>query len=1092
MGGTREMTSMKAGESETVHSRSELEIINRFAIDMLQSNNLDDLLWSIAKNVGQLLDFEDFVLYLLENKQLHRRAAFGPKARMIKTPLVIESGQGIVGAVAESGRAEVSADLSADPRYIMDEIAGHSEITVPVMYHGKVIAVFDAGSTQRNKFTDDDLRLLQTLANISATRIAAAQAEEHRDRTDELRRIQEDKYRLLAENIRDVIWTSDLRMRLTYISPSIERLTGYTPEEAMSLSMEEFYAAESLKAVTTVYKEEWQNEKSTADPDRTRRTEMQFKRKDGSTVWAETVQSFVRDDSGKPISIQGVMRDITERHKLEEAQRLSERKFRLFIEQSPDPIVIHDRTQFLFANVATLKLLGYEHDELLDVPMMDLILPDDLEIVSARTAILDKGGRPPSDVFRLRHKDGSVVLIEVHAHTTTFEGKEARIMMGRDITQRKAAEQALLRSEEQFRTLMSEIPDPVSVHQAGRLRLLFMNQAGLDLLGYRWDEINAMDILDTIHPDDHELFARRQSIFDRGEVPPIEELTLVRRDGTTVVCEVHAHATTFDGQEARIVVMRNTTERKKAEDALRRSEEQYRMLIEQMPDPVLIHYKGHALFMNQAMLNFLGYTRNEVMEIPMLDHIHPDDHPLVLRRQTEHERGKAPPMEEIRYLTRDGNIIVGDAHSFPITFDGYNARIAVIRDVTTRKKSEESADALRQQLEKLVEEKTQELKESEQQLRQSQKMEAVGQLAGGIAHDFNNILTVIIGYSNLHLKGLKPADPLHQGLSEIKKAGDRATTLTRQLLAFSSKQLLLPRVINLGTIVVEMQDMLHRLIGSHIQLEVRCNKNLQKVLADPGQIEQVIMNLLVNARDAIGKNGKIVIDIENVVLDASARLKHLKLPSGDYVVLSVADDGAGIQQEMLSHIFEPFYTTKEVDKGTGLGLSTVFGIVKQSGGEIQVQSELGNGSTFYIYLPAANTPVQVEEQTTGFSSPIEGKETLLVVEDEDNLRQLLKHTLAMFGYTVLVACDGKDALKVANKHQEIIDLMITDISMPEMTGYELARQIHPLRPDMPVLYISGHTEELPGEHGLVDSVKHFLQTPFESRDMAKKIRDILD
>ena len=380
----------------------------------------------------------------------------------------------------------------------------------------------------------------------------------------------------------------------------------------------------------------------------------------------------------------------------------------------------------------------------------------------------------------------------------------------------------------------------------------------------------------------------------------------------------------------------------------------------------------------------------------------------------------------------------------------------------------------------------------EEQLRQAQKMEVIGQLAGSIAHDFNNLLTGVAGYSDVLLDNLSPNDPMHHLAAEIKKAADRAATLTRQLLAFGRKQILKTRVVDLSEIARDMEDLLQQLIGNHIKLRVGGDPDPGMVMADPGQIEQVFMNLVVNAADAMPLGGEVMVSIENVSLDDRACSEFNDLRAGDYVLISVADSGTGMSEATLSHIFEPFFTTKSPDKGTGLGLSTVFGIVKQSGGDISVESEPGRGTSFHIYLPRVEVSKHAGEETTEHSSPIDGNETILIVEDDDAIRELLKLSLSNLGYTVLLASNGGEALQITQSHLQPIDLMITDLNMPQMTGHELVRQVTPMRPEMSYLYISGYDAETAANQGPIDLEKQFLQKPFSPRMIAEKIREALN
>src|SRR5713101_2421370 len=381
----------------------------------------------------------------------------------------------------------------------------------------------------------------------------------------------------------------------------------------------------------------------------------------------------------------------------------------------------------------------------------------------------------------------------------------------------------------------------------------------------------------------------------------------------------------------------------------------------------------------------------------------------------------------------------------------------------------------------------------EQQLRHAQKMEAVGRLAGGIAHDFNNLLMVISGYSELLLDRLGPDPTLRGPAQEVANAAGRATSLTRQLLAFSRKQMLAPKIVDLNSVVTENLKMLTRLIGEDIDLVMVPGADLGAVKADPGQIEQVVMNLAVNARDAMPQGGNLTIETANVQLDANYARFHVPVKPGDYVMLAISDTGMGMDTETQSHIFEPFYTTKGL-KGTGLGLSTVYGIVKQSEGYIWVYSETGKGTTFKIYLPRVGATVDTEAAQTAAPSqqPGQGRETILLVEDEENLRQLTRQSLENQGYRVIDAADGAAAIRLSQAHKGPIHLLLTDVIMPGMNGRELANQVSPSRPEMKVLYMSGYTENHIGHNGTLDQGIILLQKPFTLPALKTKVREVLD
>ena len=383
------------------------------------------------------------------------------------------------------------------------------------------------------------------------------------------------------------------------------------------------------------------------------------------------------------------------------------------------------------------------------------------------------------------------------------------------------------------------------------------------------------------------------------------------------------------------------------------------------------------------------------------------------------------------------------------------------------------------------------LRKTEAQLRHAQKMEAVGRLAGSIAHDFNNLLSVIISHSDLLLEDLKPVDPIRVDVESIRKAGEKAATLTRQLLAFSRQQVMLPRVVDLNQAVQETEKMLQRLLGEDIELVTRCDRNLHKVKVDPGQIDQVVVNLAINARDAMPRGGKLTIETQNVVLDHAYATEHLGVTPGQYVLLAVSDTGTGMDQETQARIFEPFFTTKELGKGTGLGLSTVFGIVKQSGGAVWVYSEPGEGATFKIYLPRADE-LEVEAPEVVVPTTLHGTETILLVEDQDEVRQVARQALRRYGYHVIEAANAGEALLACEQHPRKIHLLLTDVVMPMMSGREIAERLVQIRPELRVLFMSGYTENAIVHHGILDSGIAYLQKPLVPDSLARRVREVLD
>ncbi len=636
-----------------------------------------------------------------------------------------------------------------------------------------------------------------------------------------------------------------------------------------------------------------------------------------------------------------------------------------------------------------------------------------------------------------------------------------------EIARRKRLEQALRESEERFRDLVTGSDDLICTHDLEGC-ILSANPAMLRLAGYAKEELVGRRLDDFLSAETRQEFpSYLDQVAHEGQAQGF--MKIVTRSGEERILEYWNRLQANALERPIVLAVAHDVQRRWAERALRLTVNRLDALLNNIPDIVWMKDdQGRFTAVNEAFARFLNRARQEIIGKTDFDFLPAD---LAERFQREDrtvmESGKTLQVSE-QFVAPDGRTVLFETIKTPIG----NGRskpsgtVGIAREITERRRLEE-------------------------QLLQSQKMEAVGRLAGGVAHDFNNLLTTILGYSDIVLGQLEQTDPICRDIEEMKKAGERAASLTHQLLAFSRKQAIEPKVLDLNAIVSEAATMLCRLIGENIDLETVLEPRLGRVRSDPGQIEQVLVNLAVNAHDAMPEGGKLVIETQNVGVYEPYPSAHMKRDSGPYVMLAVSDTGSGMDAETKSHIFEPFYTTKERGKGTGLGLATVYGIVKQSGGDIWVYSEPGRGSTFKVYLPRVEEEADRVDANLSRATP-SGSETVLLVEDEEALRALARRVLEGLGYIVLAAGSAEEALRVAQGHQKKIDLLVTDVIMPGMSGPQLARCLVNDRPGMKVLFTSGYTDTAIIQQGVVDAPTAFLQKPFAPEALARKVRDILD
>ncbi len=891
-------------------------------------------------------------------------------------------------------------------------------------------------------------------------------------------RASEQRYRSLVATVSDIIWEVDLQGRYKYISQKVKDLLGYEPDDVIGHTLFEFMSEEEVLLTRK------QLEEFVADPRPFSGLLSKSRSSDGSMVVLESsgVPAF-----GPEGSLEGFWvctRDVTARTRAQETIRYHAD----LLDRISDAIISTDaQFRILSWNRAAEAIFGWTADEVMGKTSPELLRTEYGSLTREQMlATLRANGFWGGEVIQYA-KSGAPV--DIYENVTplldpagTFNGM---VSVNRDIAGRKRAEEALRASEMRLRTIFeASMAGIVLLNTEGTIT--FANQRMADMFKCPLEKLVGSDYYDHVHPQDDNSSRQALEALLAGEADSLSaERRYICADGSEFWGIVSSRRIMDPNGRLTSVISSVTdfTELRNAEEALRRSEEHHRSTFVNAPFGIVRSTaEGRLIAANPAFARILGYESPDdlldAMEGRGMGQVVYES-PVERQRivETVLNKGGWQHFAEIHMRRRNGTIAITNISSrLDVSSRGAVVELeSFVEDITERKRAEEEREKL------------------QAQFQQAQKMEAVGRLAGGIAHDFNNLLTVILGYCDLSMDRTLNEDPSRRYLAGISDAARRATGLTSQLLAFSRKQILQPKLIDLDDLLSRMADMLRRLIGEDIELRVLRTRDLWRVNADPGQIEQVVMNLAVNARDAMPDGGTLTLETANVGLDASYTREHVEAKEGSYVLLAVSDSGQGMDAATMAKIFEPFFTTKEVGKGTGLGLATVYGIIKQSGGNVACYSEPGRGTTFKVFLPKAPEGVGKEGMRAGSEAPVMGgSETILLVEDDDMVRRLAELLLEEAGYTVLPARGGSEAILLLADSRTAPSLLITDVVMPGMDGRKVAQEITSRCPGLPVLYLSGYTEDAIVHRGVLDPGVQFLPKPYTKETLLRKVRELID
>ncbi|MBM9520967.1 PAS domain S-box protein [Desulforhopalus vacuolatus] len=992
----------------------------------------------------------------------------------------------VVCAIVSSGEEAIKKTQKEKPDLVLMDIILKGAIDgieaarqirslfkIPIVY---LTAYTDDNTLEKAKITEPYGYILKPFKNRELNN--AIEISLYKNKMEKKLIESEERFKFLAENMADVVWTLDLNFQTTYVSPSIEKVLGFTPAERKQQPLEKMVTPESFKRIAENFSQERETEKMNADSDRVISMEVEYYHKNGTIVWTENSIKGMRDPDGKLIGIYGSSRDITEKKRAEIALIESEKKYRLLADNVADAIyTVNLETENLtYASPSIQKMLGYTAEEYLTLSTKDVITTESyIKQQKLLESLINKKQATESIELEAIHKDGHIIPVEIHARIVfDKQGNPVEILgVSRDITDRKQKETALRESEELYKSLFKNNQSAMLLIDPETLKIVDANPAAISYYGWSHKELIKKKITDINILSKEETIQEIQKSKNQQQNHFFFNHRLSNREIRNV--EVYSGPITVNERDLLYSIVHDITEQKQMEKDLKEKTQTLNDILENAGDGICVSYNisewPNVKFShwNPRMTSITGYTLEEINQFGWYQKIYPDSETQqkAIERMTSMLQGKNIVAEEWTIVDKEKNIkTLSISTTILKTEENRTYVLGIMQDISERKSQEE-------------------------QLRQSHKMESIGTIAGGIAHDFNNILYMIIGNVELALEDIPNWNPAYTNLEEIKSAGLRAAGIVKQLLNFSRKADLELKPIGIVTVINDALKLLRSTIPTTIEFRKHLPPAEITILADPIQINQVLINICTNAAQLMEDTGGVFeVSVTSVILNEEANGDYLNFSAGNYVKITLTDTGPGIPHNIIDRIFDPYFTTKEIGKGSGMGLSIVHGIVKNHNGIISVESVPGKGTTFTILFPVINEkPIMEIKKTEGI---LYGTEIILFVDDEQTITEMMQKVLERLGYRVETTMNPIEAIEMFQSKPDMFDLVISDMTMPQMTGSKLSKKLKEIRSDIPIIICTGHSSLINEEKAKELEIAAYVMKPVSMLEIAKTIREVLD